>query len=153
MRLVLLWVGASLIAVSVWAQPGFVGAERCKLCHRDVYESWLRTPHASTRTVVADADTSCDACHTTDVGTRRQPVRPGVQCEACHGAGEDYWPAEVMIDPDKALMAGLVQPTRAVCRRCHDTENVEPDHRRDMVMPRQDEWAEWEAWVHIRDEP
>lgn len=146
MRLVLIWLGATLIAASAWAQPGFVGAERCKLCHRGVYESWLRTPHASTGTVDIDAATSCNACHTTDVGSRRR----GVQCEACHGAGEDYWPAEVMIDPDKALMAGLVQPTPAVCRRCHDTENVEPDHRRDVVVPSA---SEWEAWVHVRDEP
>lgn len=146
MRLVLLLVGAALIAASAWAQPGFIGAERCKLCHRDVYESWLRTPHASTGTVDLDAGAACNACHTTDVGTRRR----GVQCEACHGAGEDYWPAEVMIDPDKAVMAGLVQPTKVVCRRCHDTENVEPDHRRDLVMPSA---AEWEAWVHIGDEP
>jgi len=146
MRLALLWVGATLLAVSAWPRPGFVGAERCKLCHRDVYESWRRTPHASTGTVDIDADARCNACHTTDVGTRRR----GVQCEVCHGPGEDYWPAEVMIDPDKASMAGLVQPTQAVCRRCHDTENVEPEHRRDIVMPSA---AEWEAWVHIRDEP
>jgi hypothetical protein len=146
MRLVLLWVGATLIAASAWAQAGFVGAERCKLCHREVYESWLRTPHASTGTVDIDADASCNACHTTDVGTRRR----GVQCEACHGAGEDYWPAEVMIDPDKASMAGLVQPTPLVCRRCHDNEKVGPDHRRDVVIPPR---AEWEAWVHVRDEP
>ena len=64
--------------------------------------------------------------------------------------GQDYWPAEVMIDPDKASMAGLVQPTLAVSRRCHDTENVEPEHRRDFVTPSE---AAWEAWVHIRDEP
>ena len=146
MRLALLWVGATLLAVSAWPQAGFVGAERCKLCHRDVYESWRRTPHASTGTVDVDADARCNACHTTGVGTRRR----GVQCEACHGPGENYWPAEVMIDPDKASMAGLVQPTPAVCHRCHDTENVEPEHGRDFVIPSQ---TAWEASVHIRDEP
>ena len=145
MRLaVLVWVGATLLASLAWSQAGFVGAEQCKLCHRDVYDSWRRTPHASTGTVDIDGEPRCNTCHTTDVRTRRR----GIQCEACHGAGEDYWPAEVMIDSDKASMAGLERPTPAVCRRCHD--NDESDHERDFVMP---SGAEWEVWVHIRGEP
>lgn len=145
MRLaVLWWVGATLFAASAWSQPGFVGAERCKLCHRDVYESWRRTPHASTGTVDVDVGERCNTCHATEARTRRR----GVQCEACHGAGGDYWPAEVMIDPDKASMAGLERPTEAVCRRCHD--NDEADHDRGFVMP---SGSDWEVWVHIREKP
>jgi len=138
MRSSLIWVGASVLA-------GYIGAERCKLCHRDVYESWRRTPHASTQTVGVDADKRCVACHTSD-GARLS----GVQCEACHGAGSDYWPAEVMIDPDKASMAGLVRPTEATCRRCHAAEDAEPDHLRDFVMPGA---AEWVRSVHVRTKP
>lgn len=140
----LMWVGATLLAASAWSQPSFVGAEQCKLCHRAVYDSWRRTPHASTGTVVLEGDPACNTCHTTDVVTKRR----GVQCEACHGAGEDYWPAEVMIDPDKAMMAGLKRPSVAVCKRCHDHD--EPGHRRELVLPPA---SEWDVWVHVRGEP
>ena len=145
MRLaVLMWAGATVLAAAAWSEPAFVGAEQCKLCHRDIYDSWRRTPHASTGTVDLDGEARCNTCHATDVSTRRR----GVQCEACHGAGGDYWPAEVMIDPDKATMAGLERPTLGACRRCHGSD--EPDHEPDFVPPSS---SEFEVWVHIRDEP
>jgi hypothetical protein len=136
-----LTAGMLLAAASAWSQPGFVGADSCKLCHRDVYESWRRTPHSSTGTLAADAEARCNACHSTDRSGRLR----GVQCEACHGAGEDYSPAEVMIDPDKASMAGLVRPAESVCMRCHD--NREPNHQSGFVMPSASAWA---TSVHVR---
>ena len=66
---------------------------------------------------------------------------PAVQCEACHGPGSDYSPPEVMIDPEKAAMAGLVRPSIVVCERCH--ENEEPGHRGNSMMPQQSEWTRW----------
>ncbi len=133
MRLSLIWVGASLLA-------GYIGAERCKLCHRAVFESWQRTSHSSTAAVGVDAEERCLSCHTSGGA-----AQSGVQCEACHGGGEDYWPAEVMIDPEKASMAGLIRPTEATCRRCHGSD--EPDHAREFVMPPE---AEWTIWIHSR---
>jgi hypothetical protein len=52
-----------------------------------------------------------------------------------------------MIDLDKASMAGLVRPAPSDCARCHD--NDEPNHARDFEIPA---GAEWEDWVHRRDE-
>jgi hypothetical protein len=75
-----------------------VGAERCKLCHRDIYRSWAATPHANA--APSDFEERCLACHATEVGKL-----PAVQCEACHGPGSDYAQPEVMIDPEKAAMA------------------------------------------------
>jgi len=108
-----------------------VGAERCKLCHRGVYLSWAATPHAK---AVSDLEERCLACHATEA--RKLPA---VQCEACHGPGSDYAQPEVMIDPEKAAMAGLVRPNVVVCERCH--ENDEPRHRGELSMPEPSEWA------------
>lgn len=141
----MVWLSTVFLAAPAWArEPGFVGAESCKLCHRDIYQSWRRTPHSSTGTVDIDGEPRCNDCHTTDVGQRLR----GVQCEACHGPGEFYSPAEVMIDPEKASMAGLIWPTEDDCRRCHDHD--EPNHRREFAMPSGSDWANF---VHLRDQP
>jgi outer membrane biosynthesis protein TonB len=68
-----------------------VGAQKCRMCHRLQHESWRTSAHA-TKTI---------------------------DCEDCHGNGEDYWPASVMRDRAKAVDAGLVLPELASCRGCH----------------------------------
>lgn len=137
---------AAMISLATAASPAgkasTVGAERCKLCHRSVYESWEATPHAR-HLPAAGGEERCLSCHAT--GERRLP---GVQCEACHGPGSDYSPPEVMIDPEKAAMAGLVRPSVVVCERCH--ENEEPGHRGKLVMPERNEWS---RWIHAIEDP
>jgi hypothetical protein len=61
------------------------------MCHRLQHTSWAASPHAAN----------------------------GIDCESCHGNGGDYWPAAIMRDRQKALAAGLVQPTLASCKECH----------------------------------
>jgi hypothetical protein len=110
-------------------EAAFVGAERCRLCHRSVYLSWEKTAHRRAADSLGEQQSSaiCLRCH----GTR--PALPGVQCEACHGAGGNYWPAEVMMDPDKVRRAGLVEPSETVCRTCHGSS--QPGHSATFVMP------------------
>jgi hypothetical protein len=133
--LFVLWTAGSLLgAVNV-------GAERCKLCHRAVFESWQATPHG--KAAPSDFEGRCLACHAT--GPEKLPA---VQCEACHGPGSDYSPPEVMIDPEKAAMAGLVRPTLVTCERCH--ENDEPRHKGSLVMPGRNEWS---RFLHLMKDP
>lgn len=68
-----------------------LGAEKCKMCHRVQYDSWLATAHA----------------------------KKGLDCEACHGNGADYKGMSVMRDPAAAKAAGLVLPGPDFCRKCH----------------------------------
>lgn len=119
----------------------YVGAARCKLCHREVYLSWAKTPHARAIDAVPPADeigdeerARCSNCHAT-----RGARFPSVQCEACHGAGSAYAAPEVMIDPEKAAMAGLIRPSIGICERCH--ENQEPAHKGKLEMPLSSEWG------------
>jgi YVTN family beta-propeller protein len=46
-------------------------------------------------------------------------VYEGVGCEACHGAGSDYWPEAVMRDKRSAALAGLKEVARETCLGCH----------------------------------
>jgi len=109
----------------------FVGAENCKLCHRATYMAWVATPHAAATRVLAPEEhlPTCLRCHATGSG-----ALTGVQCEACHGAGSDYWPAEIMMDPEKARAAGLSAPNEALCRSCHGSGLSR--HRSTFSMPK-----------------
>jgi hypothetical protein len=133
--LFVLWTAGSLLAATN------VGAVRCKLCHRAVFESWQATPHG--KAAPSDFEGRCLSCHATE------PEKlPAVQCEACHGPGSDYSLPEVMIDPEKAAMAGLVRPTLVTCERCH--ENDEPQHKGSLVMPGRNEWSHF---LHVMKDP
>jgi hypothetical protein len=66
----------------------------------------------------------CLKCHVTGGGTDAKiKMEEGVCCEACHGAGGDYWQMAVMKDKAKAVAAGMVEPTEATCKQCHNEES------------------------------
>jgi hypothetical protein len=70
-----------------------IGAEKCKICHKVQFASWVETAHAKRK--------------------------PPLDCEGCHGPGSEYKSQAVMKDPEKAKAAGLVSPTATFCARCH----------------------------------
>lgn len=121
-------------------RDGYVGAERCKICHRPQYLSWAETAHrrATRRLAPEERTRECLRCHATG-----PEALPGVQCEACHGPGANYWPAEIMRDPQKARAAGLVPQKKTVCLQCHASDL--PNHESTFSMPPMDQWP---ATIH-----
>jgi hypothetical protein len=123
-----------IMAVASLAQAGdheFVGASKCKMCHKVQYASWENTKHAkATDTAKAGTDrewgAECLSCHVTNNSEDFQ----GVQCEACHGPGADYKKMSIMKDRDAAVSNGLVIPTQATCDGCHTGD----DHATAMVI-------------------
>lgn len=98
-------------------QHEFIGATRCRMCHRTEeqgkqYDIWLESGHAKAYATLASdkakeiakakgiADPQkadeCLQCHVTGHGVDAQflgskySVDEGVSCESCHGAGGDY---------------------------------------------------------------
>jgi hypothetical protein len=111
----------ALAAVNVQAgDHAYVGAEKCKMCHKVEYNSWLETTHAkATDAAKASTDPAfeakCLACH----ATNSDEAMAGVQCEACHGPGADFKKMSIMKDLDAAVANGLIIPTQATCDGCH----------------------------------
>lgn len=78
-------------------------------------------------------DDKCLKCHVTGYGVdakfldKGYLMTDGVSCESCHGAGADYWTKKVMEDAAKGAIdgatVGLVTPTEAVCKTCHNAES------------------------------
>jgi hypothetical protein len=136
----------------LWALPGvragdeaksaepahdYVGAAKCKICHKgakkgEIYEKWETSPHAKAYEVLPEAsqkDEACLACHTTGygaggfaVGDEDAAKFANVGCEACHGPGSDYKSMKVMKDRELALKAGMIIPTAEECAACHTGE-------------------------------
>jgi nitrate/TMAO reductase-like tetraheme cytochrome c subunit len=110
-----------LVGVVASAQDhAYVGGEKCKMCHKVQYASWETTTHAkATEAAKASTDrkfdASCLKCH----ATNGDEAMAGVQCEACHGAGNDYRKMSIMKDKAAAVANGLIIPTQATCDGCH----------------------------------
>ncbi len=110
-----------LSAAAANAAPTYIGAEKCKMCHKIQYDSWSQTKHAkATEGAKASKDRKYEAACLTCHATNKDEAMAGVQCEACHGAGSDYKGLSVMKDLAKAKAAGLVIPTQETCNGCHD---------------------------------
>ena len=111
------------LAVSLYAQEKtYIGADKCKLCHKIEYTSWAATKHAKAFDSLKPEDRAkkeCVECHVTGGKTEM----PGVQCEACHGPGSQYKTISIMKDKQKAIAAGLVIPTEKNCVQCHNKKS------------------------------
>jgi hypothetical protein len=125
---------AALAASVTTAAPTYIGADKCKMCHKIQHTSWLETKHAkATENAKASKDkkfeVACLTCH----ATNKDEALAGVQCEACHGAGSEYKSIQVMKDKAKAVAAGLVIPTQETCNSCHDGK----DHHKNVKFDKE----------------
>jgi hypothetical protein len=115
--------------------PEYVGQKKCKICHKDVHASWLKTKHAEALGSLSEEDQkkdSCLVCHVTGHGVAEE-LHEGVQCEACHGPGSLYKSPKIMskkkykADPEAqralAIEAGLLMPDEETCVGCHNKKS------------------------------
>ena len=122
-KILLLMPIALFLAGSLFAQkPTFIGADKCRVCHKVEHTSWATTKHAKAIESLKPEEQKkkeCLECHTTGAANEL----PGVQCEACHGPGSAYKTISVMKDKAKAIAAGLILPTEKVCVGCHNKKS------------------------------
>jgi len=120
----------------------YVGVKKCKMCHKgekrgNVFEKWEKGPHADAFGKLKDADKKnpeCLACHTTGfnkggykIGDANASKFEGIQCESCHGPGSVYKKMSIMKDKKKSMENGLIEPTEALCKECHNKKS--PDFK------------------------
>lgn len=135
---------------SLAGEHGFIGANGCKICHGaktgDQWTKWLESGHAkafetlkgeAAAKIVADKGLKgnawelgdCLSCHVTAHGVdaarigKKFAVEEGVGCESCHGAGADYKAKSVMESREASVAAGLIIPTEATCKTCHNEKS------------------------------
>lgn len=111
----------------MWAEEHFeyIGDKKCKLCHKEQYESWSETPHAKAWASLSEEEQKneeCIGCHITGM-TEDTTMLVNVGCEACHGPGSEYKSMKVMKDTKLSVENGLLPITEATCVRCHNKKS------------------------------
>jgi len=126
-----------------------VGADACRPCHQKEYAQWSGTPHAAAFASLLkqgqNTDADCQRCHTTGFGLRRGFGDPlatasltGVQCEVCHGPGDDHVQAPAAMK--KGTIYGITDQCsfciiQGVCATCHDAKN-DPHFDIEKALPK-----------------
>jgi hypothetical protein len=114
----------------------YVGARKCKMCHNKPakgaqYTKWTESKHSKAMESLSTEeakDPKCLKCHSTTGHVDADliaslKVEEGVSCESCHGPGSRYFPNSIMKDKAKAMERGMIEPTEAVCKTCHNAES------------------------------
>jgi RecJ-like exonuclease len=107
------------------AKHQYVGEKKCKMCHKEQYDSWATTKHAKAWASLKPEEqkkAECVACHTTGK-TATDSLLVNISCESCHGPGSEYKAMDKMKDPKLAAEAGLLPITEATCTRCHNKKS------------------------------
>lgn len=112
----------------------YLGVDNCRACHADIYESYMKTPHASAFQVIAESESDwqkpeCWNCHVLGFGeptghpnTELQPDLWNVQCESCHGMGTEH-----------SRGAAMAKVSEVTCKGCH-VKDWSPDFNYEKVI-------------------
>jgi len=109
----------------------YIGAEKCKMCHNkpekgDQFNKWKASKHSKANAATGVAGKAeCEKCHAPLADFKAD----GVSCEACHGAGSAYKSPTIMKDLAQAKAKGLIVPTEATCKNCHDAGKTPKEHK------------------------
>lgn len=143
---------ALAMIVSAAETPEYVGASKCKTCHKAdkngaQFGKWesgkhskayevLKSDGAKKKAEVAGVkdpltDEKCLSCHTTAYSAKNKAssykIEEGVSCEACHGPGSMYKKTTIMKDHQKSVEAGMVDKVdEKLCLTCHKKDT--PGH-------------------------
>jgi hypothetical protein len=140
MKKIFLCVLLVMVITSLTYAADYIGVSKCKMCHKgaskgEVFEKWEKSLHSKAfETLKAkgeDKNPKCLECHVTGfntpsgykIGDANAVNFEGVQCESCHGPGSEYKSLSIMKDKKQAIAKGLIDPTEAQCKKCHNPKS------------------------------
>ena len=152
-RILIALIIIPFIFIIAQTEHAFVGVSTCGMCHKTEKQGnqlsiWQNSKHSQAYTALQSEQANeiakmkgfntpaaetpeCLKCHASgyNVDTKfigsKFKVEDGVQCETCHGAGEDYKSKKVMENREEAIANGLFVPENIedFCIGCHNTES------------------------------
>jgi len=143
-----LFLFSSVFIAHVFSQNfTFVGAEKCKMCHKSEkqgqqYLLWEARKHSKSfaalatdeaKALAADApeNPKCLKCHAPLFEKAPDLKAEGVTCEVCHGPGSEYKKMNIMKDHTEAVKNGLIEyaspeAIKTQCLTCHANAHDKP---------------------------
>ena len=138
-------IAAALVILFADDIPTYVGAGKCKECHRTnsqgrQYPIWESSKHAqayksvkeetdkqaaaSGITPAPEPSPECLKCHAPQAEKAPELAAEGVTCEVCHGPGSNFKKLNVMMNHDESVKNGLVayasaDAVKTFCLTCH----------------------------------
>ena len=108
----------------------YVGAQACRDCHNEQYETWGKTVHASIYKSEQAMAAPAEEMFRYNTGVGASGGYPelgleGVQCEACHGPGERHVNEPDVKDKGYIISLGGKCSScvvEQICRGCHTFE-------------------------------
>lgn len=139
-------IGVVFIATLFSQEFTYVGAEKCKMCHRtekqgQQFPLWESRKHSKSFSALtsdkgkeiaqaAGVDNpaespDCLKCHAPLAAKNAELKEEGVGCEACHGPGSDYKKMSTMKDHAEAVKSGMTDYStpdaiKKQCLSCHE---------------------------------
>jgi len=158
--------------------PIFIGAQACAECHEGAamgnqFSKWRLSAHARAYAALSLPEAReitrlsglteephrarmCLGCHATGAESEEWErgegyhLEDGLQCEACHGAGSEYSPKEIMKDRAQAVAHGLKLIAKEDCLVCHRTKG---SHEAVLKKKPFDLEAAWQTIAHLKPKP
>jgi hypothetical protein len=130
-----------LISHLLSQEISYVGAAKCKICHKSEKQGkqfliWESSMHSQsfkpltldeTKATVGDApeNPKCLKCHAPLYEKAPNLKEEGVTCEVCHGPGNIYKKLSIMKDRDASAKNGLILygsnvAIKTHCMKCHE---------------------------------
>jgi hypothetical protein len=144
-----------LLAVPLVSQEfTYVGAQKCKICHRSEKRGkqsilWENSRHSKSYEVLfsdsaleeakkqklerpPSESPECLKCHAPLFEKETELKVEGVTCEICHGPGSVYKKISIMKNKDEAIKNGLTlykssENIKSKCTTCHQSETFDFD--------------------------
>ncbi len=133
-------------------QFSYVGADKCKICHRTEkqgrqYVIWQESKHSQSFVTLASEQaqsiarqvglgnpqesSKCLQCHGPLFEKAADFKAEGVSCEICHGPGSAYKSLNVMKNRDEAVKNALIlydspNAIKQQCLKCHENAHGKP---------------------------
>ena len=146
--IVLVILIAGVLIISLFSNEfTYVGAGKCKICHKTEKQGkqhpiWESTKHSKSfqaltleetkaKTPDAPENPECLKCHGPLHEKAPEFKEEGVTCEVCHGPGSAYKKLSIMKNREEAVSNGLivydtVEAVKAQCLTCHEMAHDKP---------------------------